>query len=105
LAVDFAAASPSKVRIEYIENQRPFAEAQLMIAIALDQAQAKLPELIHSLQPGNDVLITEGDKTVARLVAEPAGTPKPRQPGSAIGILTIVSEDAEHLEDFREYME
>jgi bifunctional DNA-binding transcriptional regulator/antitoxin component of YhaV-PrlF toxin-antitoxin module len=29
---------------------------------------------------------------------------KRRQPGSAKGILTILSEDDEHLEDFREYM-
>nr|VFJ57507.1 MAG: hypothetical protein BECKFW1821A_GA0114235_10725 [Candidatus Kentron sp. FW]VFJ62814.1 MAG: hypothetical protein BECKFW1821B_GA0114236_10775 [Candidatus Kentron sp. FW] len=30
--------------------------------------------------------------------------PVQRQPGSAKGILEILSEDDEHLEDFREYM-
>ena len=29
---------------------------------------------------------------------------KKRQPGSAKGILTVLSEDNEHLNDFREYM-
>ena len=34
--------------------------------------------------------------------AEP--TKKRRQPGSAKGILKLLSEDDEHLDDFREYM-
>jgi len=34
--------------------------------------------------------------------AEP--TKKKRQPGSAKGILKVLSEDNEHLDDFREYM-
>lgn len=29
---------------------------------------------------------------------------KKRQPGSAIGILKVLSEDNEHLDDFKEYM-
>ena len=31
-------------------------------------------------------------------------TPKKRQPGSAKGILQVLSEDDEHLDDFKEYM-
>ncbi len=31
-------------------------------------------------------------------------TRKKRQPGSAKGILKVLSEDNEHLDDFREYM-
>jgi len=31
-------------------------------------------------------------------------TPKKRQPGSAKGALRVLSEDDEHLDDFREYM-
>jgi DNA-binding transcriptional regulator/RsmH inhibitor MraZ len=30
--------------------------------------------------------------------------PKRRQPGSAKGILTVLSEDDEHLDDFKAYM-
>lgn len=39
------------------------------------------------------------------LLPEPAESPKKRrQPGSAKGILTILSEDDEHLNDFEAYM-
>ena len=39
------------------------------------------------------------------LLPEQAETPKKRrQPGSAKGILKMLSEDDEHLDDFKEYM-
>ncbi len=45
----------------------------------------------------------------ARLVVllddQPAPSQTPRQPGSAKGVLRVVSEDDEHLDDFREYMQ
>ena len=55
-------------------------------------------ELIASLQPGEEVQIFSGDRTVARLIGELQPPRKPRQPGSAIGTLTILSEDEIHLE-------
>ena len=55
-------------------------------------------ELIASLQPGEEVQIFSGDRTVARLISELQPPRKPRQPGSAIGTLTILSEDEIHLE-------
>jgi antitoxin (DNA-binding transcriptional repressor) of toxin-antitoxin stability system len=74
-------------------------------SIPLAQAHADLPSIIHNLKPGDAVVITEGDQPVARLVAEAVPVRKPRVPGSMIGKLTIISDDDEHLEDFREYME
>ena len=47
--------------------------------ITIDEAQAKLKELIHQLAPGEEVIITENQQPVAKLVGEP---PKPR-PGVA----------------------
>lgn len=38
------------------------------------------------------------------LMPEQAGAKKKRQPGSAKGVLKMLSEDAEHLDDFGEYM-
>ena len=64
-----------------------------MIRIPLTEA-----ELIASLQPGEEVQIFSGDRTVARLIGELQPPRKPRQPGSAIGTLTILSEDEIHLE-------
>ncbi|MBW4508344.1 MAG: antitoxin of toxin-antitoxin stability system [Scytonematopsis contorta HA4267-MV1] len=75
-----------------------------MTRIPLTEAQLHLPELIASLQPGEEVQIFSGDRTVARLISELQSPRKPRKPGSAIGTLIILSEDETHLEDFRDYM-
>ena len=75
-----------------------------MTRISLAEAQLRLPELIASLQPGEEVQIFSGDRTVARLIAELHPPRPPRQPGSAIGTLTILSEDETHLEDFHDYI-
>lgn len=63
-----------------------------MMRIPLTEAQLRLPELIASLKPGEEVEIFSGDRTVARLIGELQPPRKLRQPGSAIGTLTIVSE-------------
>ena len=75
-----------------------------MATATIQEAQAHLPVLIAKLKPGEELLITQDDHPVARLVAEPAATKKARRPGSAIGKLTIVEDDDSHLEDFKEYM-
>ncbi len=75
-----------------------------MTTVSIEQAQAQLPGLIASLKPGEELLITERNRPVARLVAERQSPAKPRRPGSAVGKLVIVEDDDSHLEDFREYM-
>jgi antitoxin (DNA-binding transcriptional repressor) of toxin-antitoxin stability system len=75
-----------------------------MMKATLEEAQAELPALIAKLRPGEELVILEKDRPVARLVAEPAPPRKARQPGSAIGTLRIVEEDDEHLKDFTEYV-
>ncbi len=67
-------------------------------------AQNHFPELIANLQPGEIVQIVEGEKIVARLVAELEAPRKPRKPGSAVGTLTIFADDDEHLQAFEDYM-
>lgn len=74
--------------------------------ITLQEAQTGLADIIHKLTPGEEVVITENDQPVAKLVAT---TPKPPPglrppPGLGKGWITIVSDDDEHLEDFKEYM-
>ena len=76
-----------------------------MSSVTLEEAQAHLSELIDRLQPGQTLVITRNEKPVARLVIEGPPKRKPRQPGSAKGVLTIVRDDEEHLKDFEEYME
>ena len=77
-----------------------------MAIVTIQEAQAKLPDLIHKLVPGDEVVITENNQPVAKLVSEP---PKQKPglrppPGLGNGCITIISDDDEHLKDFAEYM-
>jgi antitoxin (DNA-binding transcriptional repressor) of toxin-antitoxin stability system len=81
-----------------------------MITITIEEAQARLAELIGGLEPGAELAITSGDRVVARIVGQieerrerPENWQRPG-PGLAKGILSIVEDDDEHLEDFAEYM-
>jgi antitoxin (DNA-binding transcriptional repressor) of toxin-antitoxin stability system len=69
----------------------------------MEEAQAHLPELIEKLTPGNEVVITRNREPVAQLVPMPGEKPQPRF-GSCRGMLSVLVEDEEHLDDFREYM-
>lgn len=75
-----------------------------MSTVTLEEAQAHLPELIDRLQPGEALVITRNEKPAARLLVEESPQRQPRKAGGAKGVLTIVQEDDEHLEDFAEYM-
>ena len=75
-----------------------------MTTVTLEEAHEHLPELIARLKPGEEVLITQADQPVARLIPTPPPSHQPREPGSMIGKLVIVKEDDEHLADFKEYM-
>ena len=75
-----------------------------MTTVTLEEAQANLATLIAKLKPGEEVLITQQGRALARLLAEPTDQRAPRRPGSAIGQLTIVEDDDAHLHDFKEYM-
>jgi antitoxin (DNA-binding transcriptional repressor) of toxin-antitoxin stability system len=74
-----------------------------MPTLTIDQVQAQLPQLIDQLQPGEEVVITRGDQPVARLVSSEAPKPTPVF-GACKGMLEILAEDDEHLQDFAEYM-
>jgi antitoxin (DNA-binding transcriptional repressor) of toxin-antitoxin stability system len=75
-----------------------------MTTITIEDAQAKLPELVGGLAKGEELVITQGGRIVARIVGERSERREPRVAGLAKGMLTIVSDDDEHLEDFAEYM-
>jgi len=87
-----------------------------MATITLAEAQAKLPELVRQLAPGEEVAITDGDATVATLSAKsPPSTPTPYRPlirqrhrdaipacylGGALGIVVAWATDASPLLGF-----
>ena len=76
-----------------------------MATVTIQEAQAKLPDLIHQLKPGDEVVITENNQPVAKLVGEQPPQRKPRVAGNCKGMITLLVEDDEHLADFKEYME
>jgi prevent-host-death family protein len=76
--------------------------------ITVDEAQAKLKDLIHQMAPGEEVIITENQQPVAKLVSEPAKSPVKQRPGPGLckGMITSIAPDFEApLEDMKEYME
>ncbi len=76
----------------------------MSITITLEEAQAKLKDFIHQLAPGDEIIITENQKQVAKLTTESAKKRLPRIAGNCIGMIEIVADDDQHLEDFKEYM-
>ncbi len=71
-----------------------------MPTFTINEVQSQLPQL----RPGEELVITRGNKPIARLTAE-APTRKPRQAGNCQGMLVIVADDDEHLDDFAVYTE
>lgn len=78
-----------------------------MANVPVEEAQARLPELIEQMQPGEEITITRDSKPVARLVSAgaPAERPQPRL-GTLKGTVQYIAPDFDApLDDFREYME
>jgi len=75
-----------------------------MVQITIQEAQDKLPDLIHNLKPGEELMITENDRPLAKLVGHTPLLPQRPGPGLCKGMITIVADDDEHLKDFAEYM-
>jgi antitoxin (DNA-binding transcriptional repressor) of toxin-antitoxin stability system len=71
--------------------------------MTVDEAQTKLKQLIGTLAPGDEVVLTENQEPVAKLVV----TPKPaeRKLGTLKGTVLYMSPDFDApLAEFREYM-
>lgn len=76
--------------------------------IPVEEAQAKLKELIHQLAPGEEIILTENQQPVAKLVLQQQKPAKPSRPGPGLckGMITYMAADFDApLEDLKEYME
>jgi antitoxin (DNA-binding transcriptional repressor) of toxin-antitoxin stability system len=84
-------------------------EKETMETVSIEEAQARLLDLIHRLTPGDELVITENDLPVARLVASVPplpGAEPPRRLGSLRGTVQYMAPDFDApLDDFKDYME
>jgi antitoxin (DNA-binding transcriptional repressor) of toxin-antitoxin stability system len=75
-----------------------------MVNVRIEEAQARLAELIDGLRAGEEVLITRGTEPVAKLVAAMPGGSLCK-PGLLRDKILYMAEDFDApLEDFKEYM-
>ena len=74
-----------------------------MPTLTIDEAQARLPQLIEGLRPGDELVITRDNRPVARLLSpdSPRGVPVF---GRGKEMLVAYVDDDEHLRDFAESM-
>jgi len=74
-----------------------------MTTVSVAEAQTRLPELLEQVAAGQEIVITRDDTPLAQILPIRQAKPRP-QFGSCKGMLTIVRDDDEHLEHFKEYM-
>jgi len=73
------------------------------VHVTLQEAQARLPELLAGLVPGEELVITDNGQPVATLTRS-RRTSWPCQPGSARDKSHWMAEDFDApLEDFKDY--
>jgi len=76
----------------------------MQTTMAVEDIKMTLPELLDSLTPGDEVILTRNHQRVAKLVSEMPPERKPRVPGLGKGMITSISDDEDHMKDFAEYM-
>lgn len=74
-----------------------------MQTIPLEKVEGHLAEIIAKLPPGEEIVLTRDDRPIARLIGVSGENARPL-PGRGKGMLTIISDDDDHLKDFAEYM-
>lgn len=73
--------------------------------ISIGDARWHLKDLIAGLAPGAELVIADDDKPVAKLVSEQKKPAAFRKPGLGKGMISIISDDDTHLDDFAPYMQ
>lgn len=73
--------------------------------ISLEKAQADLKAIVHNLVPGEEIIITENQQPVARLVSVPKPEREPLPPpGFMKGqVLSMAPDFNEPLDDLKDY--
>ena len=74
-----------------------------MHKIAVEEVEPQFLTLIKEAIAGEEVIITQGNKPVVKLVCLKESLPVPKF-GSAKGLIVMSDDFDEPLEDFKEYM-
>jgi antitoxin (DNA-binding transcriptional repressor) of toxin-antitoxin stability system len=72
--------------------------------IPIQEASARLAELVRALEPGDQIVLTDGTRRVGRIVPEPLPQTQ-RQAGVCKGMLEIIDDEEDAILDhFRDYV-
>jgi len=75
-----------------------------MSTVPIEEAEAKLRELIESLKPGEEIVITRDEQPIAKLVGEQPMKTAHRKIGIAKDKILYMADDFDApLDDFQEY--
>ena len=75
-----------------------------MYKIELEKAKAQLERVIQTALDGEEVVITENQEAVLKLVPIPRSNGQ-RRAGTAKGLISMAEDFDAPLEDFKEYMQ
>jgi len=87
-----------------VKYEHPLIQEANDVQCHLEEAQARLPQLLEQLQPGEEITITDQGQPLAQ-VKKAERTSWPCKAGSARGKIHLAAELDAPLEDFKEYME
>ena len=76
-----------------------------MLQFPIEEASKRLPQLVKEASAGEDIILTENSRPVAKLVGIPQTHPLPHR-GSAKGVVLHMAPDFDApLSDFKDYTE
>jgi len=76
------------MRFKKDEKEKP-----MSTIVTMEEAQANLPDLVAHLESGEELIITQDERPVAKLVRENSVPRKARKAGNCIGMIKIVADD------------
>jgi antitoxin (DNA-binding transcriptional repressor) of toxin-antitoxin stability system len=71
--------------------------------VSIEQASSQLARLVRGLGPDDEIILTDNDKPIARIVSDSA--PRKRIAGTCKGMIEIIDDgDDVILDHFKEYL-
>ncbi|MEI6328232.1 MAG: DUF2281 domain-containing protein [Pseudanabaena sp. ELA645] len=73
--------------------------------VSLIEAATRLSDLVDAAIDGEEVILLNGDRPIAKITSIEVRKRRPAKAGSAKGLVWMSDDFDEHLEEFKEYME